>query len=647
MYNVWIVDDEPFILDGLAGIVDWTSMGLSLAGQAEHGLDALEQIDEAQAQVDILITDIAMPEMDGLALLRELKRRCPELRAIVLSGYNEFDYIKEGMNIGIENYLLKPINLEELRETLIHTVEKLNRARIERLSRDQVGLLKDNILYRWIAGRIGREQWQLRSEFLGLRLAAPAVCAAIVRLADAGMPDRGALQQRIRERTEAFVRPLGLPHLCFQNTDDDTVLLIGAQGTSADELDGLMKRLEALATELGDVIARHEALDGEPGGPDARDDRAAGGARGAAGRADARDDGAAGDALGTAGRADARDDGATGDARGAAVRADVRDDGAAGGARGTAVRADARDDGAAGGASGAAVRADVRDDGAAGDARGTAGRADARTIAMPRAVIAAGSLEPGFEQAPDSYRHALLALEYALLYPTEPVLAYSRLAGLSGSDYAPAADADTYARLVLAHDMSRLSTQIEDDFDAFARLEGMKPEQLRHGALEMVMQLKKLLKDAPPGHPAYQSYHDAVNRILSSASLEQLKESVLGMAKAVSEALGEREETSPVVRQILKQIESACHKEYSLKTLAQEYRVHPVYLGQLFQKETGQTFSDYLNRLRIGRATELMLATPMKMQEIAEAVGYWDTAHFYKHFKKYVGVAPAQYRKQQ
>lgn len=550
MYNVWIVDDEPFILDGLAGIVDWTSMGLSLAGQAEHGLDALEQIDAAQAQVDILITDIAMPEMDGLALLRELKRRCPELRAIVLSGYNEFDYIKEGMNIGIENYLLKPINLEELRETLIHTVEKLNRARIERLSRDQVGLLKDNILYRWIAGRIGPEQWQLRSEFLGLRLAAPAVCAAIVRLADAGLPDRGALQQRIRERTEAFMKPLGLPHLCFQNTDDDTVLLIGAQGTSADELDGLMARLEALAAELEGVIARHAALPGEPGG-------------------------------------------------------------------------------------------------AAGDAPGAAVRADARTIAVPRAIIAAGSLEPGFEQAPDSYRHALLALEYALLYPAELVLAYSRLAGLSGSDYAPAADADTYARLVLAHDMSRLSRQIEDDFDAFARLEGMKPEQLRHGALEMVMQLKKLLKDAPPGHPAYQSYHDAVNRILTSASLEQLKESVLGMATAVSAALGEREETSPVVRQILKQIESACHKEYSLKTLAQEYRVHPVYLGQLFQKETGQTFSDYLNRLRIGKATELMLATPMKVQEIAEAVGYWDTAHFYKHFKKYVGVAPAQYRKQQ
>lgn len=521
MYNVWIVDDEPFILEGLAGIVNWQSMGLVLAGQAENGLDALEQIDAQQAQVDMLITDIAMPEMDGLALLRELKKRNPELKAIILSGYNEFDYIKEGMNIGIENYLLKPINLEELRATLIHAAEKLNRARIDRLSRDQVGLLKDNILYRWVSNRIGQEQWQLRSEFLGLRLHAPAVAGAVVRLAEApAHAGRGEALLQVRERAESFMAGSGVPHLCFQNTDDDTVLLVGSQDASASALDGLIALLDGLSAELRQSLG-------------------------------------------------------------------------------------------------------------------------------VRLLVGLGSPESGFERAPDSYRNALLALEYALLYPDERVLAYPRLAAISGSDYSPAADADAYARLVLAHDLDLLSKQIEEDFEAFSKMAGMKPETLRHGALEMVMQMKKLLKDAPADHPAYHAYHDTVNRILSSASLEQLKELVLSVATSVSDALGEREEMSPVIRQILKEIETGYDKEYSLKTLAQAYRVHPVYLGQLFQKETGQSFSDYLNRLRIGKATELMRSTPMKMQEIAEAVGYWDTAHFYKHFKKYVGVAPAQYRKLQ
>ncbi|MCC3371521.1 response regulator transcription factor [Cohnella sp. REN36] len=522
MYNVWIVDDEPFILKGLSGIVNWPDLGLVLAGQAENGQDALEQIEAAGAQVDILITDISMPEMDGLTLLEELRRRNPELKAIILSGYNEFEYIKQGMKLGIENYLLKPINLQELRETLIHSVEKLNRARIDRLSQDQVGMLKDNILYRWATGRIGPEQWRLRSEFLGLRLQAPFVAAAIVRAPDreADEAERDELKARIRRSCERFLTLRGAAYLSFLDTSDDTALFLASPSGDADGLAHLTEQLETLGDELRPALG-----------------------------------------------------------------------------------------------------------------------------CLP--VLALGPLVAGFDRAPDSYRHAHQALEYAMLYPDEPVLVYDRLAGVSGSDYSPTADGDMYARLVLAHDLNRLAKQIEADFEAFSAMERMSPVRLRHGALEMVMQMKKLLKETPTGHPVFQTYHETVGRILGSASLEQLKELVRAMAAAISDALSEREERNPIVRQILQELEAACHKEYSLKTLAQAYRVHPVYLGQLFQKETGQSFSDYLNRLRIDRAIVLMRTTKMKMQEISEAVGYWDAAHFYKHFKKYVGVAPAQYRKMQ
>src|SRR4051794_8645973 len=124
MYKVFIADDEPFIIEGLYDIVDWSELGMEIVGQAENGLEAMEALKRIPA--DILITDISMPKMNGLDLIRATRSFQPDLKIIVLSGYDEFAYLKEGMALGIENYLLKPINLEEFKATLHTIAEKLN-----------------------------------------------------------------------------------------------------------------------------------------------------------------------------------------------------------------------------------------------------------------------------------------------------------------------------------------------------------------------------------------------------------------------------------------------------------------------------------------------------------------------------------------
>jgi two-component system, response regulator YesN len=82
----------------------------------------------------------------------------------------------------------------------------------------------------------------------------------------------------------------------------------------------------------------------------------------------------------------------------------------------------------------------------------------------------------------------------------------------------------------------------------------------------------------------------------------------------------------------------------SLKTLAYKYKMNPSYLGQIFQKEVGKSFSQYLNETRNRKAKELILSTNMRMQEIAFSVGYVEISYFYRMFRKQYGVSPASLR---
>ncbi len=128
MYKVLIVDDEPMVIHGLCRQIDWESYGLELAGTAETGESALSIF--KQKTIDILFTDVCMPNMDGLTLISAAKQQNPFVRSVVISAHNEFDYVKKALLLGVENYLLKPIDQIELGKTIEKTIDNLNRDRI-------------------------------------------------------------------------------------------------------------------------------------------------------------------------------------------------------------------------------------------------------------------------------------------------------------------------------------------------------------------------------------------------------------------------------------------------------------------------------------------------------------------------------------
>lgn len=124
MLKVLIADDEINICRLIKNIVDWDTLNLEIIGMANNGLEAYDIIIEKSP--DIVITDIKMPALDGLELLKKVHDYGHKTRFIIISGYKHFDYAYSAIKYGVEDYLLKPINKNELTETLEKLIAEIN-----------------------------------------------------------------------------------------------------------------------------------------------------------------------------------------------------------------------------------------------------------------------------------------------------------------------------------------------------------------------------------------------------------------------------------------------------------------------------------------------------------------------------------------
>lgn len=116
MYRVVLVDDERVILNGLTRAVPWADMGCEVAGTAVNGEEGLRLI--RQLRPDMLMTDIRMPNMDGLSMIAALRSEFPRLQITVLTAFRDFEYAQTALNLGVCRYLLKPSKLDELYEAI-------------------------------------------------------------------------------------------------------------------------------------------------------------------------------------------------------------------------------------------------------------------------------------------------------------------------------------------------------------------------------------------------------------------------------------------------------------------------------------------------------------------------------------------------
>ncbi|MFC4598409.1 response regulator [Cohnella hongkongensis] len=191
-----VADDEALIRDGIRSHIDWGGYGIEIAGVEENGLAALRVLE--REPIDILVTDIRMPRMDGIELSREARKRYPNIKIIILSGYEEFEFAQQALELSVMKYLLKPFTRPELEEAVVQAkeeVESMRRAErqmsvtMERL-RSSLPLLRDRYLNDWISGRLsaGEIPGRLQSVDLEPGPARYAVTVTAIDGAEQGIP---------------------------------------------------------------------------------------------------------------------------------------------------------------------------------------------------------------------------------------------------------------------------------------------------------------------------------------------------------------------------------------------------------------------------------------------------------------------------
>ncbi|MGX7245017.1 response regulator transcription factor [Enterococcus quebecensis] len=154
-YNVLLVDDEYMIVNGLKKIIPWEEEGFSIKGTSRNAKEALT-IMETEA-IDLVITDITMPEMTGLEFIEAAQKEARQFEFMILSGYQEFDFLKGGLQLGAINYLMKPVDKLELLKSVKKAKNRLD-SRNQQETRD--GLYSEILLSQWVNGEIDIDNYQ-------------------------------------------------------------------------------------------------------------------------------------------------------------------------------------------------------------------------------------------------------------------------------------------------------------------------------------------------------------------------------------------------------------------------------------------------------------------------------------------------------
>lgn len=523
MYKVLLVDDELFILEGLESILNWKDYNLEVVGKASNGFDAFLMLENTT--VDIIITDITMPKMNGLELISQAKALNPDIKFIILSGYDDFNYIKEGMKLGIENYLLKPINIDELISTLTSTVEKIESSlNSEIYLKNNLNILRDNVLYRWVTNNIDSTELIERCELVNIDISFKYYTVSTIKLF---FPFDENDTTHNNEKAKIISDAYKLSSKVLSNSAhfiifcdlDGNILLIH----SYNSLEESTTCLNPLLKELQDKIKNHLNLD---------------------------------------------------------------------------------------------------------------------------VFITVGSVENSYTNLYKSYHNSKKIQDYLLIIPKDRIIRYDEVQRVYDKKRNETLNLEHFSKLLLAKDKKSTFAFIDSAFEQIQSYQNVTPSDIQNYAIDMILTINKHYKELHLDNEFLNNdYTSLFYDLLKLNSIEKLKDHIKNESyKLITNFSNEDTKMSPIIKQILNYINTDYSKDLSLKTLSNKYNINSTYLGQLFQKETNELFSDYVNKIRIEKAKELLLNTNLKTSEISNMVGYSDTNYFYKKFKLYCGISPTELR---
>lgn len=254
MYTVLLVDDETTVLNTLQSSINWQQFGVSTLLVASDGLQAMEILSEHS--VDLLITDIKMPHMDGINLLKSVRTLYPETHCILLSAYTEFEYARQAIQLGAENYLLKPLQKAEMEESIDRALDNIYTNR-----KNSQQLFRNNVFTRWVKGTIAGSELADRANLLNINLFFPEYRALILYKKQPSLSLSSYCQACVRQLEDIY----DVHH--FKDDDSNHVFIIGGKQVLTDPIVACfadeasrMGLSHLLALSIGSVVSNAESL---------------------------------------------------------------------------------------------------------------------------------------------------------------------------------------------------------------------------------------------------------------------------------------------------------------------------------------------------------------------------------------------------
>lgn len=188
LYNILLVDDEEDALHAMEKKINWEALGFHLAGTAANGQEALEMAE--QKHLDVVMTDIKMPFMDGLTLCKKLKENYRNMKVVIYSGFDEFEYARTAIHLEAEEYLLKPISAKDMERVFGKIKESLDEEFNERRNLDKLNAyyrqslpaMQEQLFMGILEGKIAEEKAQELLENYEMNLESPYYVAALLHV---------------------------------------------------------------------------------------------------------------------------------------------------------------------------------------------------------------------------------------------------------------------------------------------------------------------------------------------------------------------------------------------------------------------------------------------------------------------------------
>ena len=521
MLKVLLVDDEPFILEGLSVIIDWGKEGFEIAGKVSNALEALEILQ--REEIDLVISDIKMPEMTGLELVEKVCReKISQAYFVMLSGYNDFRYVRTALQNECLDYMLKPISKDELLDVLdrvrkshaIYSKKRMDDSIMERevFAKNMIRICRgkyrsDNVEY--VRRYLGNGK--------GFRYISAALDEKENSLKRMGGGKKRQFQKELYQRCLTLFP--GREYLCMLDPS-------------------LREQSYDVGIIYSEAMAEEQSELSEPEYLERLRDR---------------------------------------------------------------------------------IRA------AAG---------------MPVIVIV-GSRVEDIEDIADSCKATLLA--------------YSIRNFDMGDDTAKDPEGkpvnkqliDSLLHAVKVNDKETIRSESRKLMNEMTSGQS-DARMINMGINYLMFELLHMATEQDDNIDPHEVFRLINENILKRIDTEDGEENLTGILDEYGDYLAQLRANQS--RGILSRIEQDMKENYkenlTLKDLSKKYYVNAAYLGQSFRKQYGESFKDYLNRIRIEAAVELLMYSDKKIYEIAEEVGYKDLDYFIDKFILLKGCTPAKFRKQ-